>query len=571
MRPNQILPLASLVGLCVSLALGCSTGEDQTDFDEAAWLTSVRRDVSFPLPEAITVTVGYIPTNSASASQAAPARNISQEWLEQRTNIHFELIPMGTGRLWRMATLPEMIENGTLPDLVAERIVDPKDQSIRELFVNVLDFSDLTPWFNSLLRSDDLFLKGTLARLEGDDELYSLGQYSPANTPFQGALAYRQDVFEHHGLRHRTWDELESALRMLKRTFADSYPFGVTPSLMFGLLPSWFGSGFDQRYACYYDYAERRWVFGPLEEEFERFVQFLTALYQEGLFHPHSLNPPPGGDFPIGNFVRDNVFVAPLRAATGPAFENRFSWAGREYGALTASGDWDGTGIWVSAMPLPKNASGRCGFMSANPWSNVSSGFAVNKDSPYVGELLACLDLLYQPEVALVLALGPESTVWEYRDEEPRMKAFIRAPYNPDGTMTSAEYLAEQSLSVGFPVVGFHYDTSRVLGSDLSAYHQYYLKYAIGIYYDSGRIITDPRPRFVTEDDPVLRRIGMLSGKLATVAQGEVLKFILGRRSLNEYAQFREELREIGADALVDLLEESTELPLKRALPIFQE
>ena len=571
MNGRSLLGVSFLLTLSAFLVLsGCGGANGQSAAVDESWRESVNRHVSFPLANPITVTVGYVPPLPTTGSGKEDAENVSLLWLEEKTNIHFELRALqASGSMWRMAEFPEMIQKGLLPDLVPESVVDPKDQSIRDLFVDVLEFDELTPRFNALLEGDELFLNGTLGRLEVGNTLFSLGRYSPGSMPYQGALAYREDLFRDLALEHGTWAQLFNSLKEFKREYPDSLPFGATPDTLFGLLPCWFGSGFDERYACYFNYDAGEWVLGPFEDEFEEFVRYFAALYEGGLLNPHTFNPPPGQDYISEEFSRGRLVIAPWRGRTGRAFSQRFAWTETQYGNLTDQGDWDGTGAWVSAMPLPLNSHGNRGTVSSASWSNVSSGWAINKKSRHIGETIAFLDLLYDPDVALTLAMGPEGVLWDRVDGDPEMKDAIKTWNNLDADMTYAEYLSDRGVQIGFPVKGLDYDIGGLMAYSSSADWLYHWKHEVALYRDAGSIRTGPGWKFTTEDDRILSRIVGVMGRLSTMIQGEVSKFIVGSRSLDDYRTFLKDLQEVGSDTLLELLSNNTAVPTRDALPAF--
>lgn len=532
--------------------------------EDGTWRDSVRTNISFPLASPITVTVGTRSSPQSSAQETETIRNVSMEWLEKQTNIHFEFQPMG-GRFWRMIDFPEMVSEGTLPDLMKESLVEPKDDSVRALFVNVLEFPELTPNFNSLLKADELFLLGTLGRLEKNNELYSLGEYSSGTLPHLGAIAFREDVFSKEGLSYDTWGELFESLKRLKNSFPESYPIGATPDAIFNVIPSWFRSGYHQKYAAYFHVERNKWVFGPFESEFEEYIRYFATLYRENLLHPYTFNPPPDQSYPGDVFARDKIFVAQWHGSTGLSFQYRFRVYGRNYGDLTEDGNWDGNGAWISAMKIPKNRDDKRGWLSSDPWTNVASGWIINEKSIYIGELLALFDFLYREDVALALQFGPEGLAWEYRDGEPVLKSTIKTTGNPQGEKTLSEYLSEQNLEIGSPINGLRFDPTDLLGVRNTASYRYYVSNEIEAYYGTGSLITQPLP-MLTADDRTIKIIIANVARIMRILDIEIIDFIMGRRPLDEYELFVEELHEAGAGTLVDMLNRNTITPRPEVL-----
>lgn len=551
MAKSAITVILLIIG---AILLGCtarSAGDSAEDNNE--WKYSVKTDISFPLSTPITITVGIRSQEQAGEQVPDIATNVSLQWLEELTNIHLEFQPLVVSAAWRMVDFPEMVREGTLPDLLQESIIGNKDDSVRALFVNVLDFPELTPNFNNLLKNDELFLMGTLSRLEGDNELYSLGSYAPEKLPYMGAIAFREDIFVNHHLEYETWSELLKSLRYLKESFPESYPIGVTPESIFFTLPSWFGTGYHPVYACYYHPEKKKWIFGPYEREFEEYVRYFATLYEENLIHPYTFNPPPGRNYPTEDFLLDQIFVAYWSGTTGLSFRPHFRFLQREYGGLTQTGDWDKNGVWISAMKIPENRAKKRGWISPRVWKNVTSGWLVSRDSAYVGELLAFCDLLFDPKIALTLQLGPEGLIWDYKREWPVLKPFIKTPGNPDGEISYADYLREENVTVGIPIIGLQADLTDLFGLKSSPLYKYHRRYEIDTYYGQGSVMTQPLPKLIA-DNRTMTLISSTQARIMRIVETELMKFIMGSRSMDEYDLFLEELKDIGTDRLVEML-----------------
>ncbi len=389
------------VGAAVLLLslLGCGPRDSPT-VENPEWRASVNTDVSFPLPEPVTLRVGL----SANATVPSEA-NASLRLLEEATNVRlqFVLIPDSPGDV----ALGEMIRSGDLPDLVPEARLAPGDIDDGKRFVNVLEFPGLTPNFMRLARSDDEFLRGTLSRVTGTDRLYSLGTYAAGEIPFHGVAAYRQDLFAWHELPTETWDDILDALMVLKEEYAGSFPFGGTFRHIVYTLPSWFGSGLDPDHIVYFDTEAMEWRFGPFEPQFRDYLFFIAALYEHELVNPDVIVE--RRDRSLEGFANNVVFMAPYAGPTGP----RFPVNGPSYGALTAEGTWNGEGAWVAPLPLPPAPNDDHRWYSTKRYDRVGPGWMVHSQSDHVGEALAFTDFLLSSEAARALALGPEGMAWQ--------------------------------------------------------------------------------------------------------------------------------------------------------------
>ena len=547
----QKLPLIGVVLIVVLLCpSACARPEPEpptTIADDDEWKQKVNTEVNFPLDEQIAVTVWY------SANPQGPTlgpENVSLQWLQEQTNIVCEFIPVDRGAepYWGETTFPEAVNAGKLPDLMQESLLPQKDASTRALLVDFLEFPKLTPNFRRLLEQDQLFLHGTLGRLEGEGALCSLGSYRRDARPFLGAFAYRQDLFDTYGLRNETWDELFESLRHLKQQHPDSYPFALTSDALFHQMPSWFATGFDRLYGWYYHPDKREWIIGPFEESYEEFVRYFAELNREQLLHPYTLTPPPEQDYLTRALAEDRVFVTPWPGMTGLAFKPLFESFDVEYGDLTEAGDWNRQGAWISAMRLPQNDSGQRGWIGPTRWTSVHSGWLINKQSEYVGELVALLDYAYDRETALSLQFGPEGKAWIRDDaDSPVLKPFVENPY---------AYLRESDVIVGLPLQSQLLDYRVVFDLKQTPMNLYFEKRDVAFYFGESGVITMPAP--LVDYKAILNEPAMLIilNRVMRYVNDEVVGFVTGDRPLDEYDDFRKELTRMGAEKLLAYLQQ---------------
>ena len=544
MKTRVLVIVPFLLGL-----MAC--GGTQQDLFNESWRENVKDSVSFPLAEKITVTVGY--SGDRTGDEADILENLSLKWLEEQTNIHLDIVGVDTGP--QNINLGEMMRNGTFPDVFQEGTFSLANQDIGRRFVDILEFPALTPRFNALLKSDEQFLNGTLGRLSPEGQLYSLGTYNLTNLPYIGALAFRKDIFQKYSLKHDTWGQLLASLQRIKREFPDSRPFGAALSDILYQGPAMFRSGMDKTNVCYFHPERREWVFGPEEETYREFLQFFTDLYREGLLDQDLLLAKDEGT-ETRNWLQGAIQIGITDRTTGYSYD----WISDEYGSLTEDGTWDGKGVWVAAMEIPKHRQGERGWVSTEPWPNVGRGWIINTQSPYVSEIIALMDFLYSDEAALAMKFGPEGVIWDNVEGKPRMKSFIQTPYNPDGKERYPEYLEAQGKMVGSPVQGLSADSSEILGWFLRPEYLYYRSQDVDVYYGSGSIIVQPKPLLPFDQEESMMRATQANA-LDTQIAGTVSQIITGSRPIEEFDEFLGTLDKIGKTELIDLLKTASVVP----------
>ena len=192
---DGVMAAAWLVAAAAIGLAGCSGDRSGSDAE-----AGVAPAVSFPLAEPVTLTVGV--PESLLPQSARP----SWEVLQRRTNIRLRPVAIdGAGAAARGTRLAELAASGGLPDLLAEGVALIDFIRQREWLVNLLERPELTPNLHRLLTEHERFRQGTHGRLLAPGELYALGVFDESDSPYLGAIAYRQDLFEARGLGAETW------------------------------------------------------------------------------------------------------------------------------------------------------------------------------------------------------------------------------------------------------------------------------------------------------------------------------------------------------------------------------
>ncbi len=484
-------------------------------------------------------------------------------WLAKKTNITLEFVSLSgrpvsadpglTGgiELGQIAAveLGEMIRSGKLPDIVAEGSIDLDDESLRKLFVDVLEFPGLTPSFRQTVAAVPRFRDSLLARLSEGDRLYSMGTYDPDRIPFAGVLAYRQDIFQARGLKTDSWQSIRRSLQELKSAYPESYPFGGRFETLLTMMPSWFGSGYDQSNVVYFDNDSAAWRFGPYEDQFEEMVRFLADLYEQGLMSPEIVTV--REDFTTRDFSNNRVFMTPYIGFTGPYF----TFVG-DYGAVTPEGTWNGEGAWVSSLRLPPPPSGGTAKVSARRFSSAGDGWLVYNQSKHVGEALAMLDLLFTEEASRVLSLGPEGTVWRRAGSKLELLEPYRQAYREGGAAPLAEKMKAVGLDTAFPLKGFAFGFFGAFGYPENPSIRYLLRNDLAANRLGVDLYAETGLRIPHYDEEFANRRGTSVANLQTYIESQVARFIIGQRDVDEYDAFKEELGKMAADDLLQLYRE---------------
>ena len=532
-----------MVGVLV--LAGCGGGLGAPEIEDGEWRPKMKGQVEFPLPQRITLTVG-IPGEVPSSDR------YSLQWLEEETNIHLEFASLPGGQAG-LIDLGIMIRERRVPDFIPDHLLREDDFSLRASFIDLREFPSLTPTFNALLGEDEGFARGVSSQFRFEGGLFSLGSYNRDAVPYLGCLAYRKDTFDALNLGFGTFEELGRSLAALKQEYPESSPLGLSAESVLSMFPSLFGSGYDRRLVAYHHPTTHEWTMGVREPSFREAVVYLAELHADGLVNPEFLI---ATDRDLGALmVNDRAFVTATRFRTGPRFSPRIS----AYGDLTETGEWNGEGMWVAAMPPPATSTGATGWISSTHWPTVGGGWNVYKLSEHPAEAVALLDFFFSEEAAMSAHLGPEGEVWESLDGKVSLSSIIRTPQNPEGVMSYDEYFKERGVQLGFSLGGLRPNVEALVGRDSPAL-RYARRYEYDPYFGSGAVITSPSPVLSSEND-FWSDVSSLAVGLQSIIGQRVFEFITGVEPLDEYEDFVAEVRKLGGDKLVDLLRQNSRLP----------
>ena len=337
-----------------------------------------------------------------------------------------------------------------------------------------------------------------------------------------------------------------ASLRYLKKEYPESYPLGGSFSDLLTHLPTWFGSGYDPDNLVYYDMEEKKWKMGIFEEEFRESIRVLAELAGEEIILPDAFS---AGSIDISRFfAQDVIFLAPYTAMTGPAFV----FAGEEgYGSLNEDGEWDGSGRWIDAMPIPKR-KGESVPYSSKMHNIVGSGWQIYNQSPHVGEAIALLDFLFSPEAAIVNDIGIEGMVWEASGDTIKLTERFEEAYQAGWVNGLKEAFSEAGVKIGSPLVGLQFDFLGIFGPPDIARLRYYLDNDMQRSRPGLDLILQPGIRISTHSDFRGDRAPLYVSLETTIESG-VANIVGGRSSMDDFDAIVEKVRKYGGEELVDL------------------
>lgn len=479
----------------------------------ACWMYAVAPWRGAATPSADRKTPGLLTlTRMLDSNPTWPFR---EDWLvwrlfEARTGVR--LVTKSAPSAYR-DTLNMTIASGDLPDLIYMDNMSANRFGQQGALVNLAEYRELMPNLQKRLADDPV--TATLFTA-GDGGMYLAPTFGIGETN-RVTWMYREDVFHKHGIGlPRSFDELYTALKQLKKLYPDSYPL-TSRSLI--LITNYLSVNFGTAGDAYYDFDNHQWKYGPVENNYKRMIVFLNRLYQEKLMPP--------------TFLQMQTKQWQDQLSTGQSFVT-FDAIGRidSFNEALRKDEPDAT---MAFMPPPEGKN-------LNQAVNTV-GLTVASTSAHIREAIRYLDFFYSEEGRQLASWGEEGITYTVKEGEKTFKpeyASVRELRLKTGLSTVGTYGAfdfDAHLSLFTPELVKTYLDSRVYDSRLQ-----------------------PTPAFNQKETEM---IGLLNGSIQKYMTETVSKFILGEISLDEWDRYVDNLWKLGLRDYLDLYATAYERSLK--------
>ena len=298
-------------------------------------------------------------------------------------------------------------------------------------------------------------------------------------------------------------------------------------------------NNFDTWLRIWYN-TEDRYEFGPLSDKFKYALQFLNALYAEGILHPEWMVMEEEVQAQLD--WREGRLGVEMRANPG-RFENL--------------GVNDPFPAAITYVCLPPIIDGERAKWRAP--GNIRGTYVMNANSKNVAKVVEAQDYTYGEEGADMLKFGREGYTF-IRDDSPFGKAWL---------MMGMGWYQIKELPSDAPSAradGFHEGVNRSYPPSLWWMHPWAnyshpdytpereIQMADQIAYkeewvNSGLWIDEPEPIFIFTKDETDEK-AQIEAALHTYVDEELVKFIHGQNSFADWDQFVKKQTELGAERL---------------------
>ena len=239
-------------------------------------------------------------------------------------------------------------------------------------------------------------------KVMGGNELYYIPQVTYNWKYLAPMPVIRKDLVEKAGLKiPETWDDLITVIKEVKKANPGMTGWtnrnGTRWFLSLVTYPMGSGYGATQAYfGPYYDPDQKKWLFGPIHDEFKEILGYFARAWKEGVFDPDLLTATPdqwrekngGGK---GIFGYDNYFFCSAWNKTLREKDPKAAW---------------------SPIPSLKNKNIRRGVN----YDGFYDGWAISAASKYPERIIQLLDWMITP-------IGLDTTNWGIEGTHYTLKA----------------------------------------------------------------------------------------------------------------------------------------------------
>lgn len=509
--------------------------------------------------EEITIQIGVVKHPSCET----PMDDVwMTHFIEEKLNIDVEYVEIENAAAAEKKSL--LMASGDLPDIMLV-FGFTKDEIVKygieeQMLMPISDYlsEELTPNIIAHFASDPTAEAGYTAT---DGKIYGIPQLTGNFHGVGGTIP--------HGYRYfvdTTWleaagyetvpEDIDGFVDMLRAMKKSGDKMGVDevwPQLahnwrcVYKEAFGWMNNSEGDDAVAVWDVEEGKMVVPVAQEKYQEYIKLLNTLYTEGLVHP-------------------DVFTMDGQAGKALMTERKGGvWrTDAPYTVLPEKENGWGDFIGLSPLKSEYNPEGyaKASFSYAtNPYINIAA------DTEYPEVCLRLVDWLLSPEGYVYNAIGAPAgsedcmgliegyTVVEDTkrsiDFGTQDDAYPSAiGYKVNNINLCWQYLASEQLfkekacelaGVSFEGINMNIDTN---GDDN---YRHILATAC-----EGRLLTPISDAFMTPDDAA--RFGDLKTVLNDYTKAETAKFIVGQRPLDELPKFQEELKGIGLDEYVELV-----------------
>lgn len=465
-----------------------------------------------------------------------PNYPLNTEWLfftklEEMTNVKLDLTIAPMSDYEQRRSL--LISAGDAPMIIGNTYAGMETPFVSSgAILPISDYLDYLPHFTK--RIEEWGLQEEIDALRQLDGKFYILPGLHESIKHDYTLALRTDILEELGLEEpKTWEEVHQTLTKIKEAYPDSYPLSDRfkgNSLLSYMASSYetvAGWGFGQ--GVVFNKEEDKFEYAPTTQNYRDMLQVLSSMMKDGLVDPESFTQE--DDQAIQKLANEKSFAISTNS------QNLFEYRSA-LDATVGEGNYEIKKIMNPSTPYGDQVGG----------TRLENGIMISAkavESPNFVALLQFVDWLYYSDEGQEFARWGVEGVTYNKDENGKRTLAENVDWaglNPKGEeQLNADY--------GFSNGVFTYGGKAELIQSVMVEEEIEFQKLM----NENKTLPDIAPAWPLEES-VREQFTLLATPLKDATDQATLQFILGNRSLEDYEMFIEELKGIGLEQYMEMV-----------------
>ncbi|WP_020617359.1 extracellular solute-binding protein [Paenibacillus daejeonensis] len=415
-----------------------------------------------------------------------------------------------------------LLATNNIPDIMGVEASEVAEFAGTGMFVTISDYLDQMPNLQAAIEENP-----EINKLFIDGKLYSLPITEKFKIQGGKTLLMRMDILEEVGMEvPTTFDELYEVLAAMKQAYPDSYPWTTRGMSFMDAFSFGMGSG----YGMTLDPDTDTYFYGTNKPEFKEVLSYLNRLYSERLLDP---------DFAVN--TKQNWDE---KLSTGRSFfyydNNQFAV---NYNTILQESNPEAR---FDRLPYLENAQGQTrGWLYPKGW--LIDNYVISSKTKNPEALIKMFDWMYGEEGTTVTNYGVEGETYEVVNGQPEIKPEVLEQY---ANASDPARVMMSEIGGGLLALAVRVDegpTRQMAPPDL-------VRWGEELVADPGAVIVPGlSPAFTDEEND---RIKDYTTRISVLEQ-DVVKFIIGTKSLDDFDAWASELTAAGAEEMEQIYNEA--------------
>ncbi|MGX7100177.1 sugar ABC transporter substrate-binding protein [Globicatella sp. HMSC072A10] len=524
---KKVLVSASSIMIASSMFLTSNAGINAQELSMTGAMENYTAEDQFKATEPVTFSFLY---------RDHPNYPLNTEWLfftklEEMTNVKLDLTIAPMSDYEQRRSL--LISAGDAPMIIGNTYAGMETPFVSSgAILPISDYLDYLPHFTK--RIEEWGLQEEIDALRQLDGKFYILPGLHESIKHDYTLALRTDILEELGLEEpKTWEEVHQTLTKIKEAYPDSYPLSDRfkgNSLLNYMASSYetvAGWGFGQ--GVVFNKEEDKFEYAPTTQNYRDMLQVLSSMMKDGLIDPESFTQE--DDQAIQKLANEKSFAISTNS------QNLFEYRSA-LDATVGEGNYEIKKIMNPSSPYGDQVGG----------TRLENGIMISAkavESPNFVALLQFVDWLYYSDEGQEFARWGVEGVTYNKDENGKRTLSENVDWaglNPKGEeQLNADY--------GFSNGVFTYGGKAELIQSVMVEEEIEFQKLM----NENKTLPDIAPAWPLEES-VREQFTLLATPLKDATDQATLQFILGNRSLEDYEMFIEELKGLGLDQYMEMV-----------------